>query len=231
MRKGEAKTEIYAYGLRALRSNHLEIRKLKRKYHPAFHGFRIWPSSWLLIHFLRQHGMQKGLRVMEVGCGWGLAGIYCAKQFEAVVTGVDIDAGVFPFLKIHAFINYVRVNTIQSGFDGITSEDLEETDVLIGSDICFWDTLEGSLKALITRAMSKGVQVLIADPGRSPFHSLGEHFVAGGNGDIFDYHLTQPHPIQGRILTIGRLTPSGSTLTEMELSSNRMGGVISGGTR
>jgi len=230
MRKGEAKTEIYAYGLRALRSTHSEIRKLKRRYHPVFHGFRIWPSSWLLIHFLRQHGMRKGLRVMEVGCGWGLAGIYCAKQFEATVTGVDIDAGVFPFLKMHARINYVRVNTIQSGFDGITDEDLEETDVLIGSDICFWDTLEGSLKALISRAMTKGVQVLIADPGRSPFDSLGEYFVAEGNGDIFEYTLNQPHPIQGRILTIGCLPSSGSTETEGGLSSNRMSGITSGGT-
>jgi len=230
MRKGEAKTEIYAYGLRALRATHSEIRKLKRRYHPAFHGFRIWPSSWLLIHFLQKHGMEKGLRVMEVGCGWGLAGIYCAKQFEAAVTGVDIDAGVFPFLRIHARINFVSVNTIQSGFDGITSEDLDQTDVLIGSDICFWDPLEGSLKALITRAVKKGVRVLIADPGRSPFDSLGEHFLAEGNADIFDYTLTQPHPIQGRILTIGGTPPPGSTRTEGGISLNWMGGITSGGT-
>lgn len=202
MRKGNDKTEIYAYGLHALRSTHSEIRRLKRKYQPAFHGFRIWPSSWLLIHFLRQHGMQNGLRVMEVGCGWGLAGIYCAKRFEATVTSVDIDAGVFPFLNAHALINQVHVNTIQSGFDGITEESLEETDVLIGSDICFWDSLEGSLKALITRAVTKRVHVMIADPGRSPFDSLGEYFVAEGNGDIFDYTLSQPHPIQGRVLSI-----------------------------
>jgi len=231
MRKAEAKTEINAYGLRALRSTHSEIRKLKRRYQPAFHGFRIWPSSWLLIHFLRQHGMRKGLRVMEVGCGWGLAGIYCAKQFEATVTGVDIDAGVFPFLKIHARINDVCVNTIQTGFDGITEEDLEETDVLIGSDICFWDTLEGSLKGLITRAVAKGVQVLIADPGRSPFDSLGDHFVDEGNGDFFDYTLNQPHPIQGRILRIGCLPSSGVSPVEGGISSNRMGRDTSGGVR
>jgi 2-polyprenyl-3-methyl-5-hydroxy-6-metoxy-1,4-benzoquinol methylase len=139
MRKEEAKTEINAYGLRALRSTHSEIRKLKRRYQPACHGFRIWPSSWLLIHFLRQHGMRKGLRVMEVGCGWGLAGIYCAKQFEARVTGVDIDAGVFPYLKIHARINDVRVNTIQSGFDGITEEDLDESDRISASGIPWKD--------------------------------------------------------------------------------------------
>jgi predicted nicotinamide N-methyase len=230
MGKGKAKTEIYAYGLRVLRSTHSEIRKLKRTYHPSFHGFRIWPSSWLLIHFLRQQGMQKGLRVMEVGCGWGLAGIYCAKRFEADVTGIDIDARVFPFLKIHARINYVQINTIQSGFDGITERDLEDTDILIGSDICFWDTLEGSLKALITRAVAKGLRVLIADPGRPPFDSLGEYFASEGNGDIFDYTLSQPHPIQGRILSIGCFPKRRPSCTQTGPSSKRMGRVTSGGT-
>ncbi len=49
---------------------------------------------------------------MEVGCGWGLLSIYCAKNFQAQLTGVDADKNVFPFLKLHAKANGVKIKRI-----------------------------------------------------------------------------------------------------------------------
>jgi cyclopropane fatty-acyl-phospholipid synthase-like methyltransferase len=47
--------------------------------------------------------------VLELGCGWGLVGIACAKTFQAQVTGLDADAAVFPYLQLHAARNGVRL--------------------------------------------------------------------------------------------------------------------------
>ena len=112
-----AQTEIRAYGIRVLQSRHPEIRRLKRLHTPSVHGNKHWASSWLLMDYLRRHPLPERARVMEIGCGWGLAGIYCAKKFNAVVTGVDIDAEVFPYLRLHAAINKVHVATLQKKFN------------------------------------------------------------------------------------------------------------------
>ncbi|MBU2499406.1 MAG: methyltransferase domain-containing protein [Proteobacteria bacterium] len=198
------KTDIRDFGVRAFRSRHHEIRKLKRLHTTSFEGFRVWPSAWLLIDFLEKGGMGKRARVLEVGCGWGLAGIYCAKHYDALVTCLDIDSEVFPYLHLHAATNRVEIATMEMGFDGLTGNELRDFDVLIGSDICFWDTMVPSLKRLILRALGADVSwVVIADPGRSPFEELGAYFTEKGTGDIQGWSVDHPYHIQGRILRVG----------------------------
>jgi predicted nicotinamide N-methyase len=203
---GEIKTETNGYGVRVLRSRHPAIRKLKRLHTPSYQGFRVWPSSWLLMDFLKHRGLPDGTRVMEVGCGWGMAGIYCAKQHGACVTAVDIDSEVFPFLDLHATINHVEINTLKRDFDSMGGRQLGNFDVLIGADICFWEIMIDSLKSLIRRALLGGTQmVLIADPGRVPFEDLGDSFLEEGNGEKMNWTVQLPHRIRGRILKIGSL--------------------------
>lgn len=144
---------------------------------------------------------------MDVGCGWGLAGIYCVKKHNALVTAVDADPEIFPFLRLHAEVNKVEIATMKRAFGGLTCEDLKGFDVLIGADICFWDNLIYSLKRLINQALRAGVRmVLIADPGRSTFYELAEYFVESQGGEILSRTVQRPRRIQGRILKIGSLT-------------------------
>jgi predicted nicotinamide N-methyase len=160
----------------------------------------------MLMDFFKRRGLPEGVRVMEVGCGWGLAGIYCAKKHGAKVTGVDVDPEVFPYLRLHAEINRVEIATIKKSFGGLTARDLKGFDVLIGADICFWDSMVFSMKRLINRALRTGVRmVLIADPGRPTFDKLGEYFTEKGRGEILDWTAQRPRRIQGRILKIGSL--------------------------
>jgi predicted nicotinamide N-methyase len=200
------KNEILEYGVRAFRPRHQKIRELKRTHAASCHGFRLWPSSWLLMDFLNGQGLRKGTRVMELGCGWGLAGIFCAKNRGAKVTSVDIDSEVFPYLHVHTQINHVEVSTMHLGFDDLIRKHLQGIDVMIGADICFLDSLVDSLKGLISRALGEGVQfVVIADPGRTSFERLGRHFVREMSGDVQDRSVQRPYPIEGRILRIGAL--------------------------
>jgi predicted nicotinamide N-methyase len=198
-----AKDEIKAYGIRVLQSRHPEVRKLRRLHFPSVHGNKHWASSWLLMDYFRHLGLPKGARVMEVGCGWGLAGIYCAKQHNAIVTGVDIDPAVFPYLRLHANINKVHIATLHKRFSKLKRRHLKDIDVVIGADICFWDQMVNPLKRFIRRALRAGVRlIIIADPGRSPFEQISNYFVKQGQGEVLDWDVQRPRDIQGRLLKI-----------------------------
>ena len=200
------KTMIRAYGVNVLLSGHPEVRRLKRLHTSSFHGNKVWTSSWLLMDFFRRRGLPEGARILDVGCGWGLAGIYCAKKHNAVVTGVDIDPEVFPYLRLNAEINEVKIATMKRGFGGLTGKQLMNFDVLIGADICFWDKMTYSLKRLINRAMRTGPKmVIIADPGRPPFDELVRYCVERQEAEILDWTAQRPRRIQGRILKVGSL--------------------------
>lgn len=201
-----ARKEIRAYGIRALLSRHPRVRQLKRCYTPSLHGNKLWSASWLLMDFFKKKGMPEETRIMELGCGWGLAGIYCAKKFGAVVTGVDTDGDVFPYLDLHADVNGVEIRTWLTDMNDLRKAHLEGFDILIGADICFWDSMGGALKRLINRALKGGVKaVVLADPGREPFLQMADHYVKKELGDLLDWEVRRPKPIVGHILRIGAL--------------------------
>jgi predicted nicotinamide N-methyase len=198
---------IRSHGVTALLSSHPEVRRLKRLHQTSIHGNKLWSSSWLLMDFLGRQKIPPGLRIMDVGCGWGLLGIFCAKKLGADVTSVDSDPEVFPFLGLHAEINKVEITKMKRGLGGLTVGDLRGFDVLVGADICFWDDLELTLKKLINRALRAGVRmVLIADPGRPPFYDLGEYYSKGNGTEILDCRISSPRRTEGKILKIGSIS-------------------------
>ena len=71
---------INHYGLKILRSTHPEVRKIKRiqQGHSA-HGNKVWRSSFALIDYLETYPIEANSKVLEIGCGWGLCGLYAAK--------------------------------------------------------------------------------------------------------------------------------------------------------
>lgn len=200
---GHAAGILPGYDLKIFGSRDREVRKLKRLHKPSTYGFRIWTSSWLLMDFLRLKHITWGRSVMDLGCGWGLAGIYCAKRYGSLVTSVDMDAQVFPFLRLHADANGVSVRTIVSNFSDIAQKELSNIDIIIGADICFWDTLVDPLISLIERGFSSGVQLaLIADPGRPTFASLSSHFTQRSQGEVIEWSVERPYRIRGQILAV-----------------------------
>ena len=142
---------------------------------------------------------------MDIGCGWGLAGIYCAKNHNSVVTCVDADPMVFPYLELHSQTNLVHIKTINLTFEQLQPEDLSQIDVIIGADICFWEEMVDILIVLLEKALDAGVAaILIADPGRGPFVLLGDYFAEASLGRVFPWRVERPYPISGSILKIVR---------------------------
>ena len=191
-------------GVKVLRSNHTAVRRLKNIHKPSLHGFRIWPSSWLLLDYFKRSGFKRRSHILDIGCGWGIAGIYCVKNFDSIVICVDSDSAVFPYVHLHADINDVTVNTVEADFDDLNVNTFKDIDIMIGADICFWENMVETLKKMILRALNCGVKkIIFADPGRPTFEKLGRYFHNEGIGEILNWDINRPYSIQGRILRVG----------------------------
>ena len=107
---------------------------------------------------------------MDVGCGWGHPGIFCMQRFKASVISVDVDPEVFPFLYLHCEINGVQSEFFNEYLEDLGRSHFEGVDLVIGSDICFYEKLIDPLKSMVSLALETGVkQVILSDPGRAHF--------------------------------------------------------------
>ena len=114
--KKKPKTEMRAHGVRCLLSPHPKIRKLKRVHRPESHGNKVWKTSWMLIDYLQRSETHINGAALDIGCGWGLTGIYLAKRYNTQVTAVDIDPEIHPYLQLHAEINKTQIRFINMGY-------------------------------------------------------------------------------------------------------------------
>ena len=194
-----------AFGLKILNAGHPSIRKLKSQgFQAEIHGNKFWNSSFLVMDYLKRNPLPQGTRVLEVGCGWGLLGLYCAKAFDAAVTGIDADANVGPYLDLHAQLNHQSVTFEQKSFNQLTKAYLANFDVIIGADICFWDELSQQLFNLIRRAQGAGVlQTILADPCRSPFETLAARSAAAFKSvERIEAGISRPTKATGALLIV-----------------------------
>ena len=192
-------------GINALRSSHPGVRKLKRRQqgHSA-HGNKVWRSSFVLMDYLSTWEIPECAKVLDIGCGWGLAGIYLAKNYQAQVTGLDIDEGVEPYLRLQAEVNHCTVDFQARSFESLQETELANYHTIMGTDICFWDEMTTPLFNLLQLARSAGTeQILIADPGRPPFWDLAERCVENLGAEIITRKIYQPWKTEKFILAIG----------------------------
>lgn len=175
--KATDKHVIASRSLRVLKPAHKEIKRLKAEAHyPSIHGHKVWNSSFLVMDYLSRKKPPAGSTLMDLGCGWGLLGIYAVKKLDLKVIAVDADKDVFPYLRLHADINGVDgIETRKGRFEKLKKADFAGIDTVVGADICFWDKLAPVLYKMMRRAIKAGVQkIIIADPGRDPFYQLVE---------------------------------------------------------
>ena len=185
-------------------ASHPAIRRVKRQgAYPSIHGNKLWKSSCLLIDYLNKNRPEHCHRVIDVGCGWGVSGIWCAKTLGSEVTSVDADPNVFPFLEASANLNGVATTPLVSRFENLTTRQLAQFDMLIAADICFWDELVNPVTNMVNRAIKAGVkQILIADPERATFFEMAERCVDRHCADIVEWQTRSPIKARGAIMVI-----------------------------
>lgn len=195
---------IKAYGLTILKNAHKDIRRIRRQTGvTSLHGNKFWKSTFVLMDYLSTLDIPEGTRILEIGCGWGMGGIYCAKQFGARVTALDADPVVFHYLRHHADLNGAEIETWHSRFEKVTKAQLSEYDLVIAADVCFWDEIVNPLYNLICRAKKAGVQrAIVTDPGRPTFRELAERCVERLEADYTDWVTPAPHNAWGLVLDV-----------------------------
>lgn len=191
-------------GVFILKRKHPIMRRLHKAIpSPEIHGDKVWPSSYFIMDYLEKNPIDKGSRVMEIGCGWGLLSIYCASRFEAKVTAVDADKNVFPYLKVHAALNNVNVKTKERRFEDVKRKTLAKQDLIVGGDICFWDELVDPLYKIVKKACSENVgRIIIADPGRPPFLKLAKRCKKKFGAELIEWSVESPQPSEGYLMVI-----------------------------
>lgn len=183
------------HGLLLPKAQHKEIRRFKRLYdEPSLHGTKVWRSSAVLMDYLLENPIRKGAKVVEIGCGWGGLSCFMASQFKARVVALDADAALAPYVEFVKQLNKVkRVEFQTKRFEKITKKDLQGVHTLVGSEICFWDEMTKPLFNLIKRARAAGVKnILIADPGRTPFLNLFDLCEEKFGCDLIEHRITSP---------------------------------------
>ncbi len=204
MSKKKARTERRFRGVIMPTASHPEIRRVKRQgNYPSIHGNKLWKSSCLIIDYLKQNPPEHAGTVIDVGCGWGASGIWCAKKLGSAVTSMDADPDVFPFLDVAADLNGVVTTPLVSRFEKLTTRQLANYDMLIAADICFWDELVEPVYKMVNRAVKAGVkQILIADPERPTFHEMAERCVKRHCAELVEWETRSPISASGAIMVI-----------------------------
>lgn len=197
------RSEIRSHGIRLLLPNHKSIRKLRKTHVPSNHGHKVWPTSWLVIDYMKNTRLKSGKRVLDLACGWGLSGIFCAKVFHSKVTWIDGDDAVYPYLNLLAEKNKVTGNFMHMDINKVGSRILRNTDIVVASDICFCDSLIDTLRRFINRAKNASVShIYISDPGRWPFFDLSEPYLNKKGVELIDWKVRRPVESEGKILKL-----------------------------
>jgi predicted nicotinamide N-methyase len=175
---------------------------------PDLYGVRVWQSSYMVMDYLERNPVARGLRLVEIGCGWGLLGIFCAKSLGLEVLLTDADERVFPYVEAHRELNGAEIRTERRRFEDLTDRHLHHADILVGGDICFWPEMVGPLQKLVQRALACGVgKVILADPGRSTFMRLAEHCRDHFSAEILPWRCGTRGRSEGYLLVVSNPLP------------------------
>lgn len=160
---------------------------------PKEFGNKIWHTSFILAdHFENGCKLFSNQRVLEIGCGQGVLGIFLAKKYSCEVTCSDFDEGVLPIVQMNANLNNVEVKAQKFAFSEISKEYLEQFDVIVGAEVCYNEEVGKDLLLLTKRALEAGVsKILIGDPGRPDFDELVENCSSLFNTEVYQLPKTK----------------------------------------
>lgn len=130
---------------------------------------QLWPSGRLLAQAMA-HADVAGKRVLEIGCGIGLASLVLQRRGADVVAS-DMHPLTEQFLAYNAALNDLPALHYRQLRWGQPLPTLGEFDMLIASDVLYERGHAELLAGVVERHVRPRGEVLITDPGRG--HSGG----------------------------------------------------------
>ncbi|MDD2265307.1 methyltransferase domain-containing protein [Sulfuricurvum sp.] len=153
----------------------------------------IWDSSKILAHLMSDFDIE-GKRILEVGCGIGLASLVLNHR-SANISATDYHPEAERFMDENTRINNDKlIPFIRAGWEDIEST-LGEFDLIIGSDLLYERDHVELLAGFINRHTKRTCEVIIVDPGRGNHSNFSKKMVS------LDFDHTQSKPIHTDYLT------------------------------
>jgi predicted nicotinamide N-methyase len=130
---------------------------------PPYWAFA-WPGSAALARWvLDDPAPVAGLRVLDFGCGCGLAAIAAAKAGAASVLAADID----PLAEAAALLNAAANGVALAATSRDVVGEAGPWDVILAGDVCYEAAMAARVTEWLRAEASRGVAVFLADPGRA----------------------------------------------------------------
>jgi predicted nicotinamide N-methyase len=154
----------------------------------------IWDSSKILAHLMSNFDIE-GKRILEVGCGIGLASLVLNHR-SADITATDYHPEAERFMDENVRINNDQhIPFIRTGW-GDSDDALGEFDLIIGSDLLYERDHIDLLAGFINRHTSQACEVIIVDPGRGNHANFSKRMVN------LDFSHTQSKPLDTAYLAL-----------------------------
>ncbi len=124
----------------------------------------VWPSSIVLANVLIEQDTH-GKRILEVGCGIGLASLILNKQ-HADISATDHHPEVERFLQKNTELNQDKPIKFERLDWNDTESSLGVFDLIVGSDLLYEDEHIKLLAKFINKHAAPTCEVLLVDPDR-----------------------------------------------------------------
>ena len=133
----------------------------RRNVDPPFWAFA-WPGGQALARHVLDHAAAvAGRRVLDFAAGSGIAAIACARA-GAIVEAAEIDPLAIAAIQLNAAANAVTVTTQAGDVVGAPCR----WDLILCGDVCYEAPMTAHILPWL-RAMARGAEVWVADPGRA----------------------------------------------------------------
>jgi predicted nicotinamide N-methyase len=124
----------------------------------------IWPAGIFLAEAMTTFPY-KGRRILEIGCGIALASLVLHKH-GADITSTDLHPLTEEFLEKNLLLNDMEPLPYYPGSWEETDLEVEQFDLIIGSDLLYEAEHPALLAGFIERHATEKAEVIIVDPGR-----------------------------------------------------------------
>lgn len=171
---------------------------------------QLWPAGQLLARAMQDFDI-RGKRILELGCGIGLASLVLQRRGADVVAS-DMHPLAEVFLAYNAALNELpALHYRHLNWDEPLPE-LGRFDLIIASDVLYETAHAPLLGGVIDRHAHAAAEVLVADPGRGNSAHLNRQLAARGFALEERRCALQPGeapPYRGRLLHYTRGVPGG----------------------
>ena len=123
-----------------------------------------WAGGLAIGRHLREHpDAVAGQRVFDLGSGSGLCAIAALHAGAEEVIGADIDPFAVAAIALNARANGHRLTVVHRD---VLDEETPAVDVILAGDCWYESGLAERVQPWLRRALGRGIDVLVGDPGR-----------------------------------------------------------------